>query len=110
VETAGHSDTFLPIACTLAPGDGAERMRRWQALAERARPIAHLSGHLLEVRYPPGPDVDSELRELAAAERECCSFVTWTVSREQDHVLLRVAADPERPDDVVGIASLFAAT
>jgi hypothetical protein len=49
------------------------------------------------------------LRELVAAERECCSFVTWTVSQEQDQVILRVAADPERPDDVVGIASLFGA-
>jgi hypothetical protein len=52
----------------------------------------------------------SELRALASAEAECCSFVTWTVSQEHDDVILRVAADPERPDDVAGIASLFGAT
>jgi hypothetical protein len=110
VDTVGQSDTLLPIACTLVPGEGAERLRRWRALSERGRPIARLSGHLLEVRYAPEPDVRSELRELAAAERECCSFVTWTVSEEQDHVVLRVAADPERAEDVAGIASLFGAT
>jgi hypothetical protein len=109
VDGPGQSETLLPIACTLAPGEGAARMRRWQALAERGRASAQLNGHVLEVRYLPAPGVQLELGELAAAERECCSFVTWTVSEEQDHVVLRVAADPERPEDVAGIASLFGA-
>jgi hypothetical protein len=84
-------------------------MRRWQALAERGRPTAQLSGHVLEVRYRQEAGVRTELRELADAERECCSFVTWTVSEEQDHVILRVTGDPERPEEVAGIASLFGA-
>jgi len=109
MDNTGQSDTVLPIACTLVPGEGAERLRRWQALAERGRPVAQLNQHLLEVRYRLEPDVRSELQELAAAERECCSFVTWTVSQDQDHVILCVAADPERPEAVAGIASLFGA-
>jgi hypothetical protein len=99
----------LPIACTL-PGDGAARVRRWQGLAARGCAVARLSGHVLEVRYSLQPGVRGELEELAAAERLCCSFVTWTVSQDGDHVMLRVAADPERPDDVADIASLFGAT
>lgn len=63
-----------------------------------------ICGPLLE------PGLRSELLELTTAKRECCSFVTWTVRQEQEHVILRVAADPERPEDVAGIASLFAAT
>src|ERR1700685_718850 len=104
-----RADTAVPIACTLAPGEGAERLHRWQALAARGRSIAQLRGHLLEVRYSPEPGVQSELYALASAERQCCSFLTWTVSREQHHVVLRVTADPERPDDIAGIATLFGA-
>jgi hypothetical protein len=110
MENVERADTDLPVACTLVPGEGAERLHRWQALAARGRPVAQLSGHVLEVRYSLEPDVQSELQELAAAERQCCSFVTWTVSQRQDHVSLHVAADPERPDDIVAIASLFDAT
>jgi len=110
MDNVGQADADLPIACTLVPGESAERLRRWQALAARGHPVARLSGHLLEVRYSLEPGVRSELQELAAAERQCCSFVTWTVSQEQDHAILRVAADPQRPDDVAGIASLFGAT
>jgi hypothetical protein len=50
-----------------------------------------------------------ELEALAAAERQCCSFVAWTVSRDDDSVVLNVAADPGRPDDIAAIAALFQA-
>jgi hypothetical protein len=110
MDQPGQTGTALPIACALAPGEGAERLRRWQALAARGRAVAELNGHLLEVRYSLDPAGGRELRELAAAERLCCAFVTWTVSQEQNHLVLRVAADPERPEEVAGIASMFGAT
>jgi len=33
----------------------------------------------------------------------------WTVSRDDDSVVLNVAADPGRPDDIAAIAALFQA-
>ncbi len=100
----------LPIACTLGADDGAERMGRWRALVGTADPIASRHGRLLEVRFQPGPGVVDELVALAAAEQECCSFVTWTVDEDADNPMLHVLAKPESPDDVASIAALFGAT
>ena len=99
----------MPVACTLGPNDGAARMRRWEALSKQGLPTARRRGHLLEVRYQLTLDLHEELEALAAAERECCSFVAWNVTQDQDYVVLRVAADPGAPDDVAAIAALFGA-
>jgi hypothetical protein len=76
---------------------------------EKGRPNARRRGHVLEVRYQPKLGIREELEALAAAERECCSFVSWAVSQDQDHVVLHVTADPSAPDDVAPIAMLFGA-
>ena len=100
---------LLPVACTLGPSDGVSRMRRWHDLSAQGRPTSRRRGHLLEVRYNASPGIREELEALATAERECCPFVTWTVDQEESHVVLRVEADPARPDDVAPIAALFGA-
>ena len=99
----------MPVACTLGPNDGAARMRRWHELSARGGPRTRRRGHVLEVRYTSRHGIREELEALAAAERECCPFVTWTVGQEGSYVLLRVEADPARPDDVALIAALFGA-
>jgi hypothetical protein len=105
----GSEVAGLPIACTLGPGDGAARMQRWEALSARGHPSSRRSGHRLEVRYELEHGIREELEALAAAERQCCVFARWTVSQEDDHVVLHVAVDPGRPDDVAAIAALFGA-
>ena len=108
MDTVGHVPrTGLPVACTLGPDDGSARLRRWQALAEKGGPSARRSGHRLEVSYQAEPGVRDELEALAAAERECCSFVAWEVSQDGDLPVLRVTADPSDPDAVAPIAALF---
>jgi hypothetical protein len=107
--TAEPEPMGLPVACTLGAGDGAQRMQRWQALSVKGRPSARRCGHQLVVAYRAEPGVREELAALAAAERQCCSFVAWDVSQEADRVVLHVAADPGSPDDVAGIAALFGA-
>jgi hypothetical protein len=84
-------------------------MRRWEALSARGRLSARRSGHVLEVRYQAEPGLREELQALAAAERQCCSFVNWKVTQEKNHVVLHVLADPGRPDDIAVFAALFRA-
>jgi hypothetical protein len=111
MDSLANSERFgLPVACTLGAGDGAHRMQRWEALSLKGRPSARRCGHQLVVAYRAEPGVREELEALVAAERQCCSFVAWDVSQKADRVVLRVAADPGRPDDVAGIAALFAAS
>ena len=67
----------VPVACTLGPDDGQARLRRWQLLNESATPSAQVvAGHTLQVRYQPGPGVQEELTDLAAAEQTCHSYVS----------------------------------
>ena len=85
-------------------------MRRWQALVEAAHPLASRDGGILEVRFEPGAGVLGELASLAVAEQECCSLVIWTVTESDGIPLLRVLAEPNRPQDVASVAALFGAT
>ena len=102
---SAHSE--LPVACTLDAIDGAERSRRWRQLAAEAARLAGRAGGGLEVRYQPGPGVLDELRALAAAEAECCSFVTWAVTEQAGDPTLVVSAPPGEPDRIEPIALLF---
>ena len=98
----------LPLACTLAAADGAERLRRWHALTAAAPPQLRRESGRVELRWSlAGPGVD-ELEALVAAERECCGFVAWTLARERGGAVLTITAQPGRPDDVEAIAGLFA--
>jgi hypothetical protein len=106
-DSGDHID--LPVACSLGPDAGPARLRRWQRLADAARPVARRDGPRLEVRYEPGPGVREELEALAAAEAECCSFVGWSVTQDGDVPVLQVTADPHTPDAVTPIAALFGA-
>lgn len=95
-------------ACTLGADDGRTRMRRWRALAETADPVARRIGPVLEVSYPL--DAGEELESLVTAERQCCPFVEWGIIRRGDTLVLQIAADPERPDDIESFAHLFGAS
>jgi hypothetical protein len=79
------------------------------ALSAKGRPSARRIRHLLRVRYRPARGIREELEALAGAERQCCSFAEWRVTQKEDHVILQVAADPERPNDIAAIAALFEA-
>jgi hypothetical protein len=55
-----------------------------------------------------GVGVREELEAFAAAERQCCAFVAWTVTEEASRLVLRVVADAATPDDVASIAACSA--
>jgi hypothetical protein len=97
----------LPVACALGSGEGAVRLGRWHALAGQYPPRAHRSGNQLEVRWQLEGEGVAELAALVDAERECCAFVSWAISREGTDSVLTVTADPTSPDDIAGIAGLF---
>ena len=100
----------LPLACTLGPDDGRSRMLRWRELHEAANPVARVDAGRLEVRYQPGPGVCAELADLAAAEQNCCSFVTWSVSQVEGQPVLHVVSPTDTPEAIAPIAALFGAT
>lgn len=99
----------LPLACTLGPDDGPARFRRWQRLHATAGPVLRLAEGELEVTYRADPGVRGELERLAAAERDCCSFVAWSVGESGAGAVLHVTAPPGQPDAIAPIRALFEA-
>jgi hypothetical protein len=95
--------TDIPIACTLSSVE--QRSRRFEtaelarAALQSRRPVEH--GELLsfDARAEPA------LRDVIAAEAECCPFLTLELRRAGDRLELRITGpDEARPI----IAELFA--
>jgi hypothetical protein len=101
------AQTELPIACTLGPADGRDRIARWRALHEQARPTATRDAGRLELRYAAGPGTYDELTALVAAERDCCGFVAWSASLDGDVPVLTVTAPADEPTALDAIAALL---
>ncbi len=97
------------MACTLGPADGLARLRRWQRLNESATSSARVVAGTLQVRYQPGPGVQEELTDLAAAEQTCCSFVSWSVINSDGQPVLLVSAPANARDAVAPITAMFGA-
>ena len=60
-----------------------------------ARLTVDLSPQLLTVRFPTSIGLSTKLRELVAAESECCGFVDWELQDRGDELRLIIRGDPE---------------
>jgi hypothetical protein len=76
-----ESRELLPIACTLGTDEGAQRIGDWRRLGK-----AFGVGRVTDVgevtmRFRDAPGVEAELDRLVAAERICCPFLLWNITR-----------------------------
>src|SRR5712691_3378129 len=88
------------VACTLSIRDLAAQADRWRALRAAAQTDRAETDDGLMLRFRPDPGVDAELRALAAAENECCSWARWDVRADTDGVVLHATSTGE------GVAAL----
>ena len=79
------------FACRLDDDDRDTRRRRWLELASRALIEIETTGPGLRLVFAAETGVERELLELAALERDCCRFATWTVTNTGDRVALDIA-------------------
>jgi hypothetical protein len=79
------------IACTLSWADRKTRAARWHELTRS--PAFEISETANGLRLNVAAEAESELRALAALERECCAFADWTVSVDGDVAVLEVTAE-----------------
>jgi|SRR5579875_599081 len=92
----------LPIACTLDAADATERLGRWRALSDGRLNVRQHPGEVV-VSYRARRGVYEELESLVAAERECCGFADWQVTRESESVVLRIRAEAQGLAAIVGV-------
>lgn len=97
-------DRANPAACSLAQDDVAARRERWLRLCDRALSEKEPTETGVRLRFPRLEGVESELRELATLERECCSFAAWSVRCEGADLILEVSAEG---DAVATVRSLL---
>jgi len=82
-----------PAACSLSRVDSAERRERWLRLGDRALSDKAPTNAGVRLRFRRLPGVESELRELAALDRECCSFAAWSLRSEEADLILEISAE-----------------
>ena len=82
------------LACTLSESELADRIQEWAQVTSRATSRRVESGRIVST-YPPDDDLLQQVRELIAAEAECCTFMQFTLKEKQDgfEVQLRVPDD-----------------
>jgi hypothetical protein len=79
------------VACTLDSDQMSERRRRWDELARGAFVARQETERGLRLVFRRNEGVETELRELADLERDCCAFADWSVGAAGGDVVMEVA-------------------
>ena len=95
-----------PVACSLGQADLAGRTDRWRTLAGRALARVSPTPRGLLLVFGAGPGVTDELGALAALERDCCAFATWSLRADGGEITLEISGDGD--EAVSAIRSMFA--
>jgi MerR family transcriptional regulator, copper efflux regulator len=97
--------TSLPIACSLDGKGQRARLEDWAELANTATSREELPDGF-RYTFAGDDDLEARIRELAAAEQDCCSFLRFEVTRIADQIEMTVKAPA---DGVEALRFIFAA-
>jgi hypothetical protein len=90
----------MDITCTLTTTGRTAQRERWLRLIAASGAGREQTPAGLRLRFRPAAGVAAELEALAAVERGCCAWASWTVSASAAEVLLDVASSGD------GVATL----
>jgi hypothetical protein len=96
-----------PLACRLDGAELVDRVEAWREVVQRATSRG-VEGDRVVAVYPNDAQLLGRLRELIAAEAECCSFLRFSVEETPDAILTELQLPEELPDSVrTGVVALF---
>jgi hypothetical protein len=98
----------LPIACSLNAGDLQQRLAAAAKIGEESL-IDHETDegrHLL--RFRADGETRKRLKEIVAAEAECCSFLNLVLEEHDGELILSVAAPQDGQAFADELAAAFA--
>jgi hypothetical protein len=84
-----------PIACTLTAADHAARAAETADLARRALRSRERTADGARLTFDPSPETERRLRDLVAAEAECCPFLRLDLRAAPDALVLEIAGPAE---------------
>jgi hypothetical protein len=97
-----------PFACSLEGAELLDRVESWQEIVASATTRGIESDRVVAV-YPKDPQLLGRLRELIAAEAECCSFLVFDVEETPDAIVTELRLPEGMPDSVrTRVVALFA--
>ena len=93
-----------PIVCDMtdAPDTTAERVARYQELVARALVGRERTDDGIRFRLRAEPGIEDQATELAALDKACCAFFTFTITRHGNEIWW----DTSVPDDDIARAIL----
>jgi MerR family transcriptional regulator, copper efflux regulator len=94
-----------PIACSLSGADLAARKAQAGSIARAALVERHPIEAGQRLRFAAGEGIEARLRDIVAAEAECCPFLSMQLDRDGDALRLDVTGPAEA---LPIIAELFA--
>jgi MerR family transcriptional regulator, copper efflux regulator len=91
-----------PLACTLKGADLSGRLRAWSQVVARAtsRRVEH--GRVVAT-YPNDAQLLGRLRELIAAEADCCSFLDFRLEETPDAIVIELRLPEGVPASIAGV-------
>jgi hypothetical protein len=84
----------LPIACSLTAAELETRVAEMGALGTEALVTTTRDSSTLTLRFRGGREVHGRVRDVAAAETQCCGFLEIAVEEHGDEATLRIQAPP----------------
>jgi hypothetical protein len=97
-----------PFACSLQGPELLDRIEAWRDVVARATSRGIENDRVVAV-YPKDARLLRRLRELVAAEAECCSFLLFDVEETPDAIVTELRLPEGIPDSVrTRVVALFA--
>jgi hypothetical protein len=100
-------DPTVPVACTAGREELPLRKDQLGRLRELG-PEIERTDHGLLLHFPDGPEVDAEVDGFTVAEKACCAFWGFEVTRLADRLTLRWDGPPEVAAILDQVAAFFA--
>jgi hypothetical protein len=96
-----------PVSCRLDGVDFVDRIEAWREVVTSATTRRVEDGRVVAV-YPNDAQLLARLRELIAAEAECCSFLRFDVDETPDAIVTELRLPKGLPDSTrTQIVALF---
>ena len=82
----------VPVACTLTPEMLVGRVSDFEDLFARHLVDWHREPTQVRLTLAVAPSAEETESALLAAERQCCSFLTFTTARQGENLVVRIAS------------------
>ena len=83
-----------PAGCTLDASELVERIAEWREVSSQAISRS-VEAEKITSRYPSDPELLKRLRQLIAAEAECCAFLRFTIQEGEHQTVVELAFPAE---------------